>query len=162
VRRSELFRLQWDDVDFEHSMVTLRETKGGKSETIPVSAEALDVLRGMPVMSEYVFPSPSGGMRTSIRDTWLRVKEQAGLPAGFRFHGLRHSYASWLVSHGVDLATVQRLMTHKHASTTERYAHLLPGRLKEAAETGGKILNRPGRGPKSAKRTSSSKPSRGE
>lgn len=141
MRRSELFKLTWDDVDFERGMITIRDPKGGKSETLPISEEALTVIRALPVSSDYVFPSPGGNMRTSIRNTWLAVKKKAGLPGSFRFHGLRHSYASWLVSHGVDLATVQRLMTHRSASTTQRYAHLLPGALKQAADVSGRILS---------------------
>ena len=46
MRRGELFKLTWDDIDFERGMVTLREPKGGKTLTIPVSSMALEVLRG--------------------------------------------------------------------------------------------------------------------
>ena len=62
------------------------------------------------------------------------------MPADFRFHGLRHSWASRMVSSGIDLAEIQGLMTHKHASTTERYAHLMPNALKRAAEASAEIM----------------------
>ena len=55
-RRGELFKLTWEDVDFERGMITLREPKGGKTTTIPVNPEALDVLRGLEKRSSYVFP----------------------------------------------------------------------------------------------------------
>ncbi|MBW1953774.1 MAG: tyrosine-type recombinase/integrase, partial [Deltaproteobacteria bacterium] len=58
----------------------------------------------------------------------------------FRFHGLRHHFASVLVSNGVDLTVVQGLLTHKDARTTQRYAHLAPGALKEAAIRSGELL----------------------
>ncbi|MBW1953762.1 MAG: tyrosine-type recombinase/integrase, partial [Deltaproteobacteria bacterium] len=58
----------------------------------------------------------------------------------FRFHGLRHHFASVLVSNGVDLTVVQGLLTHKDARTTQRYAHLAPGALKEAAARSGELL----------------------
>jgi integrase len=140
-RRGEIFRLTWDDIDFERGMITLKEPKGGKSETIPVSPEALGVLREVDVTdSPLVFPGEKGEKRKSIKGPWKRIKKAAGLPDDFRFHGLRHSWASWMVSNGVDLAVVQKLMTHKSASTTQRYAHLMPGAMKEAAIKSGVIL----------------------
>jgi integrase len=143
LRRGEVFKLQWDEVDFEHSLVTLRDPKGTTSKTIPVSSEALEILRGLSVSSEFVFPGVNGGMRgkSSIRDTWKSMKAHAGIPDDFRWHGLRHSFASWLVSNGVDLAVVQKLMTHKHASTTQRYAHLMPGALRDAAAKSGDLFS---------------------
>jgi len=142
LRRGELFKLKWDDVDFERSLLTLVDPKGTVSKTIPISSEALEILRGLPVDAEYVFPGVNGGMRSksSVRDTWKSMKSHAGIPADFRWHGIRHSFASWLVSNGVDLAVVQQLMTHKHASTTQRYAHLMPGAVKDAANKSGKLF----------------------
>jgi site-specific recombinase XerD len=62
------------------------------------------------------------------------------LPEGFRFHGLRHHFASTLVSNGVDLMVVSRLLTHKDAKTTQRYAHLAPGAIRDAALKSGELL----------------------
>ncbi len=143
VRQGELRKLTWDAVDFEHSLITLKDPKSGKTETVAISAEALDVLMELNVVSEYVFPNPDGGMkgRSAVIDTWRSMKKHAKLSADFRFHGLRHNFASWLVSNGVDLATVQKLMTHKHASTTQRYAHVMPGAVKDAAAKAGKLFS---------------------
>jgi len=58
----------------------------------------------------------------------------------FRFHGVRHHFASTLVSHGVDLAVVGKLLSHKQAQTTMRYAHLQAGPLKLAPTKAGKLL----------------------
>jgi site-specific recombinase XerD len=62
------------------------------------------------------------------------------LPDGFRLHGLRHNFASTLVSNGVDLLVVQKLLTHKDAKTTARYAHLAPGTIRDAALKSGDLL----------------------
>jgi len=155
LRRGELFRLKWTDIDFEHRLITLRTPKGGKTQTIPVSGEAIMVLEQtgrvalqkeayspeeVAEISPFVFPNVNGSPRVSIRDPWESIKAKAELPADFRFHGLRHSWASRMVSSGVDLAVVQTLMTHKHASTTERYAHLMPNALKRAAEASAEIM----------------------
>lgn len=142
-RQGEIRKLTWDAIDFEHSLVTLRDPKGTKTEIVPISPEALDVLRELEVVSGLVFPSQDGNMKgkSTVIDAWKSIKKKAGLPADFRFHGLRHNFASWLVSNGVDLAVVQKLMTHKNATTTQRYAHLMPGAVKNAAVSSGKILN---------------------
>jgi len=139
-RRGELFKLTWDDIDFERGMVTLREPKGGKTQTIPVSPDALNVLRELEVTSNFVFPGKDGAQRTDFKGPWLRIRKAAALPDNFRFHGLRHHFASTLVSAGYDLHLVQRLLTHKDSRTTQRYAHLSPGALKEAAVKSGKLL----------------------
>jgi integrase len=141
MRRGELFKLTWDDVDFERGMVTLREPKGGKTQTIPVSSMALEVLKGLEVTSPYVFPGKEGRQRTDFKGPWLRIRKAAGLPDNFRFHGLRHHFASTLVSAGYDLLVVQKLLTHKDSRTTQRYAHLSPGALKEAAVKSADLLN---------------------
>ncbi len=141
MRRGELFKLTWDDIDFERGMVTLREPKGGKTQTIPVSPMALDVLQGLEVTSPFVFPGKDGQQRTDFKGPWRRIRKAAGLPENFRFHGLRHHFASTLVSNGVDLCVVQALLTHKDSRTTQRYAHLAPGALKEAAIKSAELLN---------------------
>jgi integrase len=71
-----------------------------------------------------------------------RIKERAGLPPEFRaMHGLRHVYASMLASSGkVDLYTLQRLLTHKSPTMTQRYAHLRDAALKDAANLAGELV----------------------
>jgi integrase len=139
LRRSELFKLTWDDMDFPRGMITLREPKGGKTQTIPISSQALDVLKGLKPNSSFVFPGKKG-QRTDFKGPWRRIRKVAGLPDNFRFHGLRHHFASTLVRNGVDLCVVQALLTHKDSRTTQRYAHLSPGALRDAAQRSGELL----------------------
>lgn len=140
LRRGELFKLQWDDVDFERGIITLRDPKSGKTENIPVSMKALDVLKALEVTSPFIFPGKNGKQRVDFNGPWQRIRKAANLPAGFRFHGLRHHFASTLVSAGVDLFVVQKLLTHKDAKTTARYAHLAPGAIRDAALRSGDLL----------------------
>ena len=70
----------------------------------------------------------------------MKIRKAAGLPENFRFHGIRHHFASSLISNGVDLAVVGTLLTHKQAQTTMRYAHLQPGALKSAATKAGELM----------------------
>jgi len=144
-RKGEILRLTWEDVNFEQGMITLREPKGGRSQTIPISLQALEVLRGLKKTSPYVFVGQEDKQKTNFRGPWYKIRKAAGLPDKFRFHGLRHHFASILVSNGVDLLVVQKLLTHKDSKTTQRYAHLAPGALKDAAVKSGELLT-----PKSA------------
>lgn len=140
LRRGELFKLKWADVDMERGMITLRSPKGGKTITLPVSSAALETLKSLDATSEFVFPGKGGKQMEDFKSPWDRIRKAAGLPDDFRFHGLRHNFASQLVSNGVGLEVVKELMTHKDMITTQRYAHLLPGALKDAAEKSSSIL----------------------
>lgn len=138
-RRGEILSLRWADVDLDAQAIRLRNPKGGKDEVIPVNAEAAGVLREALAMRPspeclYVFPSKSGGQRTCIKRVWARIKHKAGLPEDFRFHGLRHTFASYLASSGkVSLYVLQRLLTHKTPVMTQRYVHLMDETLREGA-----------------------------
>ena len=127
MRRGELFRLRWDDIDFERRFIHIRNPKGGVDQTIPLNDAVRNVLNRVErTGSEYVFPGRGGKQRTDIKRPVNRIKEKAGLPKDFRaLHGLRHVYASMLASSGkVDMYTLQKLLTHKSPQMTQRYAHL--------------------------------------
>jgi integrase len=143
MRRGELFRLQWQDVDFERGFIHIRTPKGGQDQKIPLNAAARDLLASHPhTGSPYVFPGRGGRQRTDINKQVTRIKEAAGLPKDFRaLHGLRHVYASMLASSGqVDLYTLQKLLTHKSAAMTQRYAHLRDDALRRASDLAGDLL----------------------
>lgn len=136
LRQGELFRLQWDDLDFERGFILLRNPKGGVDEKIPMNATARDILASHPrTGSPYVFPGRGGQKRTNASEALRRIRDRAGLPRSFRpLHGLRHAFASILASSGkVDLYTLQRLLTHKSPQMTQRYAHLRDKALKHAS-----------------------------
>jgi integrase/ribosomal protein L40E len=144
-RRGEILGLKWDDVDLQRGMITLRGMdgdgpKGKKVVTIPIDAGALEILQERQRTSLFVFPGENGKQRTDFKGPWLRIRKAAGLPDGFRFHGLRHNLACSLVSNGVDLIVVRELLTHKDVKTTLRYAHLKPDAVKRAASQIGELL----------------------
>jgi integrase len=152
MRRGELFRLQWQDVDFERGFIHIRSPKGGVDQKIPLNQAARDLLVGHSrTGSPYVFPGRGGRQRTDINKQVTRIKAAAGLPKDFRaLHGLRHVYASMLASSGqVDFYTLQKLLTHKSAAMTQRYAHLRDEALRRAADVAddliGQIVNGKGR-----------------
>ncbi|MFA7013713.1 MAG: site-specific integrase [Desulfobacterales bacterium] len=143
MRRGEIFRLKWADIDFERGFIRLRDPKGGRDEQIPLNSAARQLLETHSrTASEYAFPGRGGGQRTCIKRAVNRIKEAAGLPKSFRaMHGLRHVFASALASSGkVDLYVLQRLLTHKSATMTARYSHLRDEALRGASELAGEIV----------------------
>jgi integrase len=131
MRRGELFKLCWADVNLKGKLLTVKGS-GAKSKTtrhIPLNDEAFNTLvtwRNEQPPSELVFPNTDTGERfTHIRRSWTKVIKDSGIEK-FRFHDLRHHFASMLVMAGVDLNTVRELMGHASIEMTLRYAHLAP------------------------------------
>ena len=145
MRRGELFRLKWEDIDFDRGFIHIRNPKGGIDQSIPLNDAAREVLEFIIRTddSPYVFPGRNGGQRTDIHHQVNRIKQRAGLPKDFRaLHGLRHVYASMLASSGkVDMYTLQKLLTHKSPKMAQRYAHLSDEALKNASNVAAEIIN---------------------
>lgn len=143
MRRGEMFKLKWSDIDYERGFITLVDPKGGPDQKIPLNDATKDLLNSHErTESHYVFPGRGGRKRTDINKAVNRIKKEAGLPKDFRpLHGLRHVYASMLASSGeVDLYTLQKLLTHKDPKMTMRYAHLRDHALKKASDLAGSII----------------------
>jgi integrase len=142
MRKSEMLKLRWKDIDFNRGFIALPDAKSGQDEKIPLSGPAREFLESLRQDGEYVFPGRAGARRVYIQRYVNRIRDAAGLPKDFRaLHGLRHVYASMLASSGqVDLYTLQRLLTHKSPSMTQRYAHLRDDALKRASEQAAEIL----------------------
>ncbi|MFH0812222.1 MAG: site-specific integrase [Pseudomonadota bacterium] len=144
LRRGELFRLTWNDVDFKRGFIHIRNPKGGRDQVIPLNPETAKVFQRQPQTdSPYIFPGLNGNQRAEVRRAVNRIKRDAGLPDDFRpLHGLRHTFASMLASSGeVDLYTLQHLLTHKDPGTTQRYAHLRDESLRRASNLVGNLVN---------------------
>jgi len=135
MRRGELFKLKWKDINFIRKNISIKDPKSGLDETIPLNEMALSVLNNHEKEeSEFVFPGLRGNQRKTTPRPLRRIIKKAGLKNFRPFNGLRHSYASFLVSSGkVDLYTLQRLLTQKSPQMTQRYAHLSNKALMEAS-----------------------------
>lgn len=154
MRRGELFKLRWDDIDFERGFIQIRDPKGGPGQEIPLNKAAREVLASHPRSdSPYIFFGRGGKQRTEMRAPVNRIRKRAKLPEGFRpFHGLRHVYASMLASSGkVDMYTLQKLLTHKSPQMTQRYAHLRDETLKRASDLAGSLVSEAVKGKKKKK-----------
>jgi integrase len=135
MRRSELLRLQWQDIDFQRGFISIKNPKSGVNATIPLNDVTRDLLQARKRKGPYVFASKNGKPYVDLRKAINAIKEKAELPPDFRpVHGLRHVYASMLASSGrVEMYHLQKLLTHKSGRMTARYAHLRDSALKEAS-----------------------------
>jgi len=136
LRRGEVLQLRWSDVDLLQRKVIIRgdNAKSGKTRYVPLNDDALSTLQRWQPHAEatgWVFPAHDGGRMTSIKTSWKRVLKNAAI-ADFRWHDLRHHFASRLVMKGVDLNTVRELLGHADLSMTLRYAHLSPEHKHDA------------------------------
>jgi integrase len=140
LRRGESLHLRWHDIDLQRRILTVRgeDAKTRQTRHVPLNSEAANVLRvwAPPLIDgeDYVF----GGAEelkplVAIRKTWVAVLGAAAVNR-FRFHDLRHTFASKLVMAGVDLNTVRELLGHKSVAMTLRYAHLAPEHKAAAVE----------------------------
>lgn len=148
LRRGDLFGLKWGHVDLGRRQIrkVIEKTshakrKAGKKPepaVLPLSAEAHTILAQCEKQrnpeSEYVFASPrSGGRLNNIKKAFEGALSTAKI-SNFRFHDLRHTFASRLVMAGVDINTVRELMTHSDIKMTLIYAHLSPDHKAAALE----------------------------
>lgn len=133
MRRSEILNLKWDDIDFDQKIVFVRNTKSGEPREIPISSGLANTLQDLKYKSVYVFCNKDGSPFGSVRKSFASAVKKSGIE-NFRFHDLRHTFASHLVMNGVDLVTVKELLGHKSLKMTLRYAHLSPGHKRSAID----------------------------
>ncbi len=134
IRQGTLFGLKWGDMDFESGILTMRGEimKSGEMLRVPTVDIVFDTLAAWRDQSPntnadaLIFPSPTTGEQfKDISKPWHNLLKEAGIEK-FRWHDMRHDFASQLVMKGVDLNTVCELMGHKDIKTTQIYAHLAP------------------------------------
>lgn len=138
MRRGEIFNLKWPQVNFTTKVITVVGDTAKSSQTrhIPMNSEALNTLSGWRKQTAgdgYVFASATGGRMEDVKSAWLALLAEACI-VGFRWHDMRHDFASRLVMAGVPLNTVRDLLGHTDIKMTLRYAHLVPESKAAAVE----------------------------
>lgn len=132
LRLSEVLHLQVPHIDSARMTIRVAQGKGGQDRDTLLSARLLEALRAYWKVArppEWLFPARGQGPArpmgpSSLQKAYLTAKRRAGLTKPGGIHTLRHCFATHLLEAGVDLHTIQRLMGHRHLSTTARYLQL--------------------------------------
>lgn len=132
MRRGEITQLRWPDIDLQAKRLTVRAgyAKSGKARHLPLNSEVLGVLKQY--RKQHAGKGELFGL-SCLAKSWARLMVKAKIE-DFRFHDLRHTFASKLVMAGVDLNTVRELLGHGDIKMTLRYAHLAPEHKAAAVE----------------------------
>ena len=131
VRRGELLKLHWRSIDFNRRLLTVEgpNAKNRQTRHVPLNEEAVNTLRRWREQSgpgAHVFH-----VATGFKGAWVKLLRRARI-SRFRWHDLRHHFASRLVQRGVPLNTVRDLLGHSSVQMSLRYAHLAPDQRREA------------------------------
>ena len=139
VRQDNILSLTWESMDLHRGVFTLPYTKNGERLGLPMNNTVKELLTELNKVRHInggcVFSSTVGTkLDASKVDKWFRHALKVAGIMDFRFHDLRHTFASWLVQRGVNLYEVQRLLGHKTIAMTMRYAHLSPQNLQDSVK----------------------------
>jgi integrase len=137
-RRNEVLEATWEQFDLERGIWTkpAHTTKQKKMAHLPLSSYTISILREMKIAASTKYLFPGKILEKPLQDikkAWQTIRKRADLPS-VRLHDLRHTHASHLVSSGLSLSIVGKLLGHTQASTTQRYAHLADESLRQATE----------------------------
>ncbi len=137
LRQDNILSLTWQQVNFKNEMITVEQTKNHERLGIPMNKTIKTLLLGLNkirhIDSPYLFHTSAGAkLCNTLVSRWFRQAcKKAGIQ-DFRFHDMRHHFASQLVQSGVNLYVVQQLLGHKTITMTQRYSHLAPDNLKSS------------------------------
>lgn len=144
LRQGELLAAQWDWIDFERRVVTVRNskdftTKSKRVRVVPLCEEAMVVLYGRRERAGAecgcVFTRRGQPLKARrVSEEFKRAVRRANVPERLHFHSTRHSFASWLVQEGVSLYQVAQLLGHSSTAVTEKYTHLVPSEMHSVLE----------------------------
>jgi integrase len=143
MRIAEIFALTWSDILYRERLIAVRsKLKGGKIRYVPLTAELGAEIQRYPAVigEDRIFPPKrrTKGKRQRVEGSFETVLQLAGI-ANFRFHDLRHSFASWFMMNGGDLYELAKILGHSNIKMTERYAKLAKEHIASTGDTAGKI-----------------------
>jgi len=140
MRRGEILALKWMDLDLVRGIITVTNSKSGKSRKIPMSGTVAAALGGVPHRGDYVFWNPE--TKTRIKDVkkpWAAACTAAKI-SGVRFHDCRHTALTWMLQSGADIVSVSKIAGHASIVMTQRYCHASPEMQRLAVNSVGEIL----------------------
>ena len=121
MRRSEILKLRWCDINLESGFAILYDTKNGEDRSVPLTRDCIHILRKLDVQDGKVFPISANCLRLA----WNRARKKADI-TDLRFHDLRHEAVSRFFEMGMSVPEVALVSGHKDLRQLFRYTHLNP------------------------------------
>jgi integrase len=139
MRMAEIFALMWSDILYREELIAVRAMlKGGKMRYVPMPSELAAEIRRFPAVigEDRIFRPKLGAKseRQRVEGSFETILELAGIRE-FRFHDLRHTFASWFMMNGGDLYELAKILGHSNIKMTERYAKLAKGHIARTGNT---------------------------
>ncbi|MHC4307276.1 MAG: tyrosine-type recombinase/integrase [Planctomycetota bacterium] len=136
--QEEIINLKWQNIDLARKTLTTTREKTSDTRTIPLNDTALNLLKKrsrLKSISGFVFFNGANKKidRWKLKNVFNRAVKESGIRK-FRFHDLRHTFATRLAQSGVDIYKIAKLLGHKDVSTTQRYAHHCPESLRDGVD----------------------------
>jgi integrase len=134
MRKGEILSLRWKNIDFDEGYIYITQTKSNVPRKVPMNSIVKAALSGIKKEGEFVFQSTK--TETHFRDMFRSFKsacKKAGRP-DLRFHDLRHTAATLMVTGGIDLVTVSQILGHASIQMTMKYAHPTPENKRKAVD----------------------------
>ena len=144
LRKNELLKLKWTDVDFNRKEIRISDTKAGRTHYLPLSTQALTIIKSL--LNNDSNPYILQGNRTgkplvNIDKNWRKVRKEAGLE-DVRLHDLRRTFGSWMATSGTSLLVIGRALNQTSQHVTSVYARLSEDPVREAVENHGNSLEK--------------------
>ncbi len=134
LRKSNILELRWEQINFDFNFIEVLENKGNKHLLIPLNEKLIQFFSNKPDVERkgYIFINPETGLPyKDIKKAWSTALEKANIE-NFRFHDLRHTFATRLIEKNIDIVVAKELMGHADISTTMIYVHSDADRKKNA------------------------------
>jgi integrase len=134
LRYSDIEKLTWREIIEENGSYSIRfvTEKTETAETLPISPQAFQFLGSPGASVDLVFPNIKyGSWQNSVLTRWVH---SAGITKHITFHCFRHSYATLLITKGIDVYTVSKMLGHKNIGTTQIYAKIIDEKKRAAAD----------------------------
>ncbi|NLO92215.1 MAG: site-specific integrase [Elusimicrobia bacterium] len=127
MRKGEMLNLTWENINLDQRIIYILKSKSGKPREIPIATQLQEVLLNLgPRPTGNVFELPD----ICLRRFFAQALKDAGIVA-FRFHDLRHTFASHFIMRTKNLPALQQLLGHASPQMTQRYAHLAEGHITQ-------------------------------
>lgn len=137
LRQGEVLHLEFRDIQSKRGLLLIREAKGNKDRTVPLSPKILELLRDYYRVyrpEKYLFEGETKGQKyssVSFQKVLKKSVKLAGINKPVTLHWLRHSYATHLLERGTDLRYILEILGHKSSRTTEIYTHVSNKNIRE-------------------------------